>query len=83
MEIFCRDKFGERIQVGDKISYKSKRYGLQYATIIMLGQRMRYSWSLNKDILRDIIKVHTKKNSKNYYGYITNLSKISNIQKVK
>lgn len=86
MTIICYVQNGRPIKVGDKITYKSDRYGIVKAEILMLGQKAstNYNYKTEKweDSIRDIIKVKTEKKGVYNYGYITNLRNTNNITKV-
>lgn len=86
--IICYVKNGRPIKVGDKIKYKSDRYGIVNAEILMLGQKAstNYNYKTEKyeNSIRDIIKVKAEKKGSRwgYITYITNLSNTNNITKV-
>jgi hypothetical protein len=83
--IICYVKNGRPISVGDKIKYKSDRYGIVEAEILMLGQKATTSYNYKtekwEDSIRDIIKVKAEKKDSRW-GYITNLRNTNNITKV-
>lgn len=85
IHITCFVKNGRSIKVGDKIKYKSNRYGIVNAEVLMLGQKAstRYNYKTEKyeDSIQDIIKVYSHKKGPSW-GYIVNLKNTDNITKV-